>query len=155
MERIDDFRWEYRWLSNFHPCVVEYKGKKYPSSEHAYMAQKTLDPELAERIRLAPLPRDAKRIGRSVELRPGWDEMRIQVMLDVVRCKFHQNPDLREKLLATGSAELVEGNTWNDTFWGVCHGVGENNLGKILMLVRDELRAWEECNGRAAPEGSR
>lgn len=146
MEPILHFTKENRWLSNFWPCVVEYKGKKYPSSEHAYMAQKTTDAALAEQIRLAQTSREAKALGRKVELREGWEEMKYQVMLDVVRCKFQQNEDIREKLLATGDAHLEEGNWWNDTYWGVCRGKGENNLGKILMLVRQELRVWKECN---------
>lgn len=61
-------------------------------------------------------------------------------MHDIVRAKFEQNPDLRQKLLSTGSEELIEGNTWGDTFWGVCKGSGQNWLGRILMFVRDEVR---------------
>ena len=64
-------------------------------------------------------------------------------MLNLVRAKFKQNPGLAEKLLNTGERELVEGNQWGDTFWGVCSGKGENVLGKILMQVRLEIR-----NGR-------
>jgi len=60
-------------------------------------------------------------------------------MLDLVRKKF-ENPLLRAMLLATEDAVLVEGNTWNDTFWGVCRGRGENWLGRILMQVREECR---------------
>ena len=51
-----------------------------------------------------------------------------------------QNPELGNKLLETGNQELVEGNTWGDIFWGVCNGKGQNWLGKILMMVRDEIR---------------
>ena len=55
-----------------------------------------------------------------------------------LRCKF-QVPELREKLLATGDEELIEGNWWNDKFWGVCKGEGCNMLGLILMEVRDYI----------------
>jgi predicted NAD-dependent protein-ADP-ribosyltransferase YbiA (DUF1768 family) len=62
-------------------------------------------------------------------------------MEDLVRLKFTTHPDLCERLLTTGDAELIEGNSWNDTFWGVCRGKGRNELGKVLMKVRSELAA--------------
>ena len=77
----------------------------------------------------------AKRLGR-VELRSDWEEVKIEVMREVLRCKFSQNPDLKAKLIATGDAELIEGNNWNDRFWGVCRGVGQNHLGRLLMELR-------------------
>ena len=66
--------------------------------------------------------------------------MKYDVMYQVCKAKFLQNPDLARKLVETGDAELVEGNTWGDKVWGVCDGVGENNLGKTLMRIRDELQ---------------
>ena len=60
-------------------------------------------------------------------------------MYEIVKDKFSRNPELRVKLLNTGDIELIEGNYWGDTFWGVCNGKGENHLGKILMRVRKEL----------------
>jgi ribA/ribD-fused uncharacterized protein len=75
-----------------------------------------------------------------VKLRSDWTEIRLEIMEKIVRAKFWQNPHLARKLVATGDQKLVEGNRWNDTFWGVCRGVGENHLGKILMRVREELR---------------
>ena len=59
-------------------------------------------------------------------------------MLTGLRYKF-SNPDLKEKLLATGNEELVEGNWWGDQYWGICDGIGKNKLGKLLMKVRKEL----------------
>jgi len=85
-------------------------------------------------------PSEAKRLGRRVRLRSDWEQVKYDVMLDVVRAKFNQHPDLAQKLLATGDEELVEGNDWGDTYWGVCNGRGKNMLGKILMRVRAELR---------------
>ena len=67
---------------------------------------------------------------------------------EIVEEKFRQNPKLAEMLLATEDAILIEGNTWGDKFWGVCNGVGENNLGKVLMYVRDCLNKEKEDNGR-------
>tara|TARA_Y100000296_G_C5124172_1_gene231960 strand:+ start:697 stop:1053 length:357 start_codon:yes stop_codon:yes gene_type:complete len=107
--------------------------------EHAYQAYKTYDPVLFEEIRVANTPGRAKRIGRSVDLRRGWNGLRLGVMKDLVEAKFRQNEQARIILLKTGDREIVEGNTWNDTFWGVCNGVGENQLGKILMYVRKML----------------
>lgn len=78
-----------------------------------------------------------------MSLRPDWEYIRVDVMTELVRKKFSQEP-LRSQLIATGDAELIEGNWWNDTFWGVCNGVGENNLGKILMKVRDEIRYFQK-----------
>ena len=88
---------------------------------------------------MAGNPGQAKRIGRRIELRPGWDDVRDEIMLDLIRIKFYL-PSLATKLLATGDAELVEGNYWGDTYWGVSRGRGENRLGQILMQVRDEIR---------------
>lgn len=138
--RIDSFQGKYRFLSNFWPAVVEYEGITYPSVEHAYQASKTMD--MGERRRIAEIvePGDAKRAGRAAKQRPDWKEVKLRVMEDCVRYKFTHHDELRDKLLATDDAELIEGNTWNDRFWGVCNGQGENHLGKILMKVRAEIR---------------
>ena len=77
---------------------------------------------------------------RRVKLIDGWDQKRIATMTYLVTQKFTQHPELKAKLLATGNAELIEGNTWHDHFWGVCDGRGENHLGRILMMVRDNLK---------------
>lgn len=76
-------------------------------------------------------------------LRDNWDLVKVDIMSDICYAKFHQNPELLELLLATGSKKLVEGNTWGDTFWGVCHGEGANMLGKILMAIRDREKKQE------------
>ena len=137
MEKIESFSGEYRWLSNFWYCTIEYEGILYPSTEHAYQAAKTLDQVERQKMASMGTARESKKYGSNLEIRPDWNEVKVSVMLDVVRKKF-ENLALRIKLLETGNAELIEGNTWNDTFWGVCNGVGENNLGKVLMQVREE-----------------
>jgi predicted NAD-dependent protein-ADP-ribosyltransferase YbiA (DUF1768 family) len=76
--------------------------------------------------------------GQKVTLRKDWEGVKIQVMRDVLRLKF-ANPGLRDRLLETGDRELIEGNTWGDTFWGVCRGSGKNWLGQLLMELRGEL----------------
>ena len=85
---------------------------------------------------------EAKRLGRHVQLRPNWENVKLPIMEDIVRAKFTQNEDLKELLLATGDLVLEEGNTWHDTFWGVDAKTreGTNHLGRILMRVRQELR---------------
>lgn len=71
---------------------------------------------------------------------PHWENMKQKYMYDICKAKFEQNPDIRQKLLDTGNRHLEECNTWNDRYWGTVNGKGENNLGKILMRIRDELR---------------
>lgn len=138
--KVLEFQGEYRFLSNFWPAAVVLDSFLYPSVEHAYQAAKTLNPEIRSKIRELPKPGDAKRFAKMLQLRPDWKQVKLSVMEDLVRQKFFMNQFCREKLLETGEAELIEGNTWNDTFWGVCRGKGENHLGKILMKVRAELQ---------------
>lgn len=139
MSKIDSFSKEYEFLSNFYSQEITYDGIKYPTNEHAFQAAKTLDLEERKAISSLPTPGQAKRAGRRVSLRPDWEEVKFDVMKEIVILKFI-NPALKEKLLATGDSELIEGNTWNDRCWGVCKGVGQNNLGRILMEVRELLK---------------
>lgn len=134
LKMIDKFRGKYGFLSNMYACNIE----GYPSSEHAFVAAKTLDPEIKEYIKTITTPVEAKKFGRTLSLRPDWSEKRIELMYEILKVKFNQEP-FRTKLIETGDEELIEGNWWNDTYWGVCNGVGENNLGKLLMKIRDEL----------------
>lgn len=136
---IARFENEYWFLSNFYPAVVEWDGQVYPSSEHAYQAAKTLDPYSREIIRQAPTPGMAKKYGRHVLLRPDWEQAKLSVMEDLLRQKFAPGSALADKLLATGDEELIEGNWWGDVWWGVCNGVGQNHLGKLLMKIRADL----------------
>ena len=134
---IDNFDGEYRFLSNFFcPSPVTLDGVVYPSVEHAYQAAKTLNP--FERQMFIPITcGQAKRLGRKVTLRPDWEEVKIDVMRSLLKQKFAEGTELRQMLDLTKPEELVEGNTWKDRFWGVCEGVGENWLGKLLMEIRD------------------
>jgi len=136
---ITEFSGRNRFLSNFYKSPMEVEGVRYPTVEHFYQAQKTLDAELRKQIADIPTPSHAKRHGRTVWLRPGWENIKNEIMLQGLRLKFVGTP-LATLLLNTGDAELIEGNTWGDTYWGVCNGVGENMLGKLLMQVRDEIR---------------
>lgn len=136
---INSFSGGYRFLSNFFFSPVVLDDIEYRTVEHAYQAAKTHDLAMRTRIRLADTPGEAKRLGRKVVLRPEWETVKLDVMYWLVQQKF-SNPALKRLLLATGEAELIEGNSWGDTFWGVSKGVGENHLGRILMRVRDALR---------------
>jgi ribA/ribD-fused uncharacterized protein len=139
MGEIKGFFGPYRWLSNFHFVKVQWDGQTYRSTEHAYQAAKHLDPVFRAEIARYSHPRDARRASRSRPSRSDWNDIKIDVMLNINRQKFMQEP-LRTWLLETGDAYLEETNTWGDTFWGVCNGVGENQLGKILMQIRTELK---------------
>jgi ribA/ribD-fused uncharacterized protein len=134
-ESTNEFRGGYRFLSNFYLCPIVFEGDLYASVEHAFQAAKTLDPAERKTVRLCVKPGDAKRAGRKVKKRDDWDDIRVSVMRELLYQKFNSSP-LRQRLLNTGIAELIEGNDWGDVFWGVCRGRGENWLGKLLMEVR-------------------
>lgn len=140
-DSIDTFQGEYRFLSNFWPATVDYEGFAYPSAEHAYQAAKFEDIEIRTAILFADTPGQAKRLGRSPGMRSNWDDMKLEQMRLIVDSKFLIGRDgaLGNKLLLTGNLMLIEGNTWGDTYWGVCHGRGLNNLGRCLMRTRDKL----------------
>lgn len=150
---IESFRDKYFFLSNFFPCVIRYRGVSYRSVESAFQAQK-VDTELAETARLelqkrfADLsPDQAKHLGRRVKLRPDWENVKNEVMRELLMVKFGSGK-LREWLLATDNEKLVEGNTWHDNYWGSCicprcRNRGRNELGKTLMAIRQVLR--NEC----------
>jgi ribA/ribD-fused uncharacterized protein len=121
---------------------VIYEGVEYPSSEHGYQAGKSIYDEDRLMIKNCRTTAEAKKRAQEITLRDNWDEIRLEVMEDVLRSKFTLNPSLKEKLLNTGDKILIEGNHWNDTFWGIVlkTGKGENNLGKLLMKLRSELK---------------
>jgi len=132
-------------FTNFSPNPVIYRGKRYPTSEHLFQALKFSDkPRLMEHIRTCdPRPSVAFAEARkhAHETQPGWHNGgNITAMDTVLRHKFNQHKDLRRELLSTGDAELVE-NSDKDSFWGCgANGQGDNELGKALMRLRQELR---------------
>ena len=133
---IDDFRDEYAFLSNFYPVEVTYDGTVCPTLEHAYQCAKAVTMEDREFIASQTTAGKAKRAGAAlVNLRPDWDTVKCGIMYDLLNQKF-ADPILHDLLNATGNAELIEGNSWGDTFWGVCRGEGQNKLGNMLMAVR-------------------
>lgn len=143
MATIDRFTGDYFFLSNFYKAKTCYQGIVYPTSEHAFQAAKTLDPFGRRWIAAQGSPSMAKKLGRATILRPNWDDIKIAVMLEVLIGKFNGHQNLADALVATGDAELVEGNDWGDRFWGTSGGSGRNVLGKLLMYLRDEYVADE------------
>jgi N-glycosidase YbiA len=143
MTVINDFRGPYRWLSNFglSPMRVfdQILQEEFlvPCVEHGYLADKTLVLAQRRAILEAPKPRIARDLGQKATMRPDWDKL--ESMKYWLELKF-AIPSLRELLLATGDAELIEGNTWGDRYWGICGNVGQNNLGKLLMEIRKNIK---------------
>lgn len=146
---INDFKGEYGFLSNFYACPFEYKGIVYPHAEGAFQAQKCATDEERMKYTRIKNPVIAKRTGKKEPNLPtDWDEKALDIMKDILRVKF-AIPVLKDKLLATGDAELVEGNHWHDNRWGKCtcekckNKEAQNLLGKILMEIRDDIKASE------------
>lgn len=143
---IGPFKGEYRFLSNFWEADIILGDTTFPTAEHAFQAAKAVDqPDIYEEIVNASSPKKAKRKGKRPDLPENWYEKKKYVMIDVVTAKFSQNPDLRKKLIDTGTEPIVELNSWGDTYWGAkkSNGEGENTLGKILMSTRSSLRSIE------------
>jgi len=152
------FGGQHAFLANPYPCLVMHDGLVFPSAEHAFHAAKSADYQIRREIARLGTWQEAKRTGRQLALRPGWDQLRRPVMLQLVLDKFLRNPDLAGLLIATGQRMLLEGNWWGDTDWGAVsenhrswsgslpwwhHGgrvwAGYNWLGWTLMVVRDVL----------------
>ena len=135
---IKGFFGEYRFLSNFELGEVVFEGIKYPSSENAYQAAKSLNTDVRKKF-VSIEPSDSKKLGRKIIVRNDWEKVKYNVMYEIVLDKFTRNKNLGDLLINTGDKYLEETNHWKDTIWGVCDGVGKNWLGKILMDVRSQL----------------
>lgn len=141
---IHGFEGPYDYLSNFYRCEYQLNGKSYFHVEGGFQSEKTDPP--SERIRVAMGPKEAKRLGRMVTLRPDWEEIKEEIMYKHVRAKFEQNENLRQQLVNTRNAILCEDNNWHDNEWGdctceKCYTIeGQNKLGEILMMVREDLK---------------
>ena len=139
-------RGEFAFLSNFYECPITCQGITYRSSENLYQAAKTKDTKARQKM-AGITPGQAKRMGRKIDIRPDWEDIKIDVMRWIVKRKFAEHPELAAKLMAV-DCEIVEDNTWGDRFWGKVDGQGENWLGKILMEVRNELKAQAAGSAR-------
>jgi len=148
MNKINSFTGEYNFLSNFAPCDISYEGITYLSAEAAFQAAKCADKQ--NRFKFQHLePGEAKRLGKKINLRPDWITVKVDIMREIIQIKFSSNSDFKEKLLKTEDAELIEGNTWHDNFWGSCecdrcnHKPGKNMLGNLLMEYRKEIKGCQ------------
>jgi ribA/ribD-fused uncharacterized protein len=165
---IARFDGEYRFLSNFYPSEIYYEGLKWPTVEHAYQAAKTLDLPSKQRIREAETAGEAKRLGQLVPLVSDWHNQRMPVMRDLLKLKFcaWRTDDLTDEattfafnqlsysLMETFPLDLIEGNHWHDTYFGVCYGSkkcecpsegnGQNWLGRLLVNRREQLMKYRD-----------
>lgn len=142
-QAIKEFQGTYRWLSNFWPCEVELDGITYPTTEHAYQAAKFIDTQTRKKIARASTPGKAKQMVRNLlKTRNFTYTEKIDTMYKLLLQKFSKEP-FKTKLLATGNQEIMEGNCWGDTFWGVCCGEGANHLGKLIMDIRKQRQEQE------------
>lgn len=130
------FRGKFWFLSNFYPVEVKMYGVVYPSVENAFQASKCVRKE--DRVIFESVSSlESKKLGRKVELRKDWEDVRVNIM-NVLLCRKFENKELRDKLLRV-EGEIVEDNSWGDEFWGRCNGRGKNVLGNLLMNLRFEL----------------
>lgn len=143
--KINSFDGAYGFLSNFASSPIVIEDKYYPTVEHYFQSMKTLDEAEAEEIRTAVSPGKSKRLGRRCTLRADWDEIKDEIMMTGLRAKFSRR-DMQDSLLFTGDAILIEGNTWGDRYWGkdIYTDEGENRLGQLLMILREEIKNEEE-----------
>lgn len=137
---ITRFDGDNAFLSNFYPAIVLFEGDMFPTVEHAFQAAKTVVKSQRTIVARAATPGKAKRMGKKVLLRADWDIVRVPVMKQLLHEKFKW-PVLYRKLLGTGGGELVEGNGWGDSYWGVDFATGGLNvLGNLLMTERNSIR---------------
>ncbi|MAG26482.1 Swarming motility protein ybiA [Candidatus Pacearchaeota archaeon] len=131
---------KYGCFSNFYPASFTLDEKLWPTTEHYFMAQKTLNPEKVEKIRRADGPREARRLGRIVELRPNWDNIKYNIMVKALHAKFTQNEHICEILLSTGDRSIHE--NCKDPWWGGGPNFpgGRDLLGKALIEVRTLIK---------------
>lgn len=129
---INEFTGKYRFLSNFYPVWVTFEDAQYPSVEHAYQAAKTTD--FNSRLPFMEgvvTANEAKKLGKKIKLREDWEQVKVPIMLSLLREKFQQ-PKFAKLLLSTGDKELIEGNWWGDIWWGYVKGLGKIGLANYL-----------------------
>ena len=138
---INRFRGPYNFLSNFWVTPIVYKGVMFPSSENAYQAAKF--PKEQWYLFTDITPYQSKVLAYSSALQPfrnmNFDEIKIDVMAELLAIKFAEGTDLALLLIETYPRKLIEGNNHGDTFWGTVDGEGSNHLGELLMKRRQLL----------------
>lgn len=131
------FRGKYAFLSNFANVKIKHEGRIYNSVEHAYIASKQ-DTDYWKDLCLRFDASFLKKKSKGIDIRRDWKEVRLEIMYELLLQKFNKEPF--KSLLLEIDEDIVEDNDWNDTFWGICKGKGENMLGKLLMRIRDNLK---------------
>jgi ribA/ribD-fused uncharacterized protein len=144
----------YGVFSNLYPRPITFEGTVFATAEHAYQAGKARKQEVREWILSAPTPGLVAMAAHGLytwDIVSNWSQIKYQRMRDVLCAKFTQHEDLREILISTGDARLVEAgrvaNAVNRT-WGEVNGKGLNMLGRLLMEIRDELRNGHRAQAR-------
>ncbi|HAT68474.1 MAG: hypothetical protein A2481_01435 [Candidatus Yonathbacteria bacterium RIFOXYC2_FULL_47_9] len=140
-KQIFFYEHEFYVFSNYSSFMLEWKGKLYPTSEHAYHSEKFEDETLKEQLRNTRSAHDSQRFANEHkdERRKDWDDIKLEIMKEILKTKVSQHPYVMKKLVESGDKELVE-DSWRDDFWGWGPNKdGENHLGKLWMEVRREL----------------
>jgi ribA/ribD-fused uncharacterized protein len=132
-----------RWLSNMHECTIIWMNMEFMSVEAAYQASKATTLKIAKEF-IPMTGKQAKAHSHKIEHRPDWNNIKLSVMAQLVHQKFFNHPKLQEKLVDTWPLYLEETNYWNDIYWGVCKGKGQNNLGRLLMATRAYFKEYKE-----------
>jgi len=136
------FRDDHAFLSNFQSIEISVFGMTFPTTEHAYQAQKVFDPDDQILIRDHP-KKGLKEFVRGFTIRPDWEEIKDDVMAEVIRAKF-KDPEMRSLLLGVDE-KIIEHNTWHDNYWGDCVCVecwdteGLNKLGKLIQSLSYDI----------------
>lgn len=134
----------YGYLNNYYPARMYIYNQYWDNVEAAYQSQKTLNPAEKNKIWACSSAKEARSVGQFIALRPDWEDVKISIMTECVLAKFFQNPDIRQKLIDTGNQEIIEDSPIDD-FWGSGKNEdGQNNLGKILMKVREMLKTFNQ-----------
>lgn len=144
-DQIFFYEHEFYVFSNFSSFQLEWKGEVWMTSEHAYHSEKFEDPEILNQLRRTRSAHDAMKLAYANrdKYRSNWDEIKLNVMKDILRAKVAQHPYVKKKLLETGGKELIE-DSWRDSYWGWGPNKdGENHMGKLWMEIRDEVRAQQ------------
>lgn len=126
---------ELEFLSNFYETEFQWRGRNWRCVETAFQAAKAVDENEFEKMASSRSPSEAKRRGRGCKLVENWDDLRHEIMAELLAAKFAGGSDLAKRLAGT-SGELVENNNWGDRHWGKVNGRGENWLGRLLMARR-------------------
>jgi len=142
LETIDNFNGYFDFLNNDYGCDVYYDGLVYKSVSYAYQAARSTEQHIREKIVRADTLGEMYEIASKVDDPADWGKLRLKVMEMLIRDKFKRNSDLREKLKATENRKLINSYgdaTTSNLFWGMVDGEGQNQIGRILEGIRNDI----------------